>query len=147
MPGEVIEHVHTLAHGNPAGGKKVILGWRDGSPIPDEQQEDGDDLHDENYYMPSDVDSDSNDDGSYACPDPPHPVAGVEDYHNGQQPHNNDDNNSNDSGSNGDHDDSNSDSDDNSYNDDDKAGSEVETQTKLATKLKTRTTTMIMMTA
>jgi hypothetical protein len=120
MPGEVIERVHTLARRNPAGGN-IVFGCRDGTPIPD-IEDDYDDVHDEDY-VPSDIESDSDDDGSYA-PDPPHPVAGMGIYHDGQQPfHGNADGSGDESdgdGGNDNGDDSNDDSgsgDDNSYYD------------------------------
>jgi hypothetical protein len=83
MPREVIERVHALTRRNPAGGA-MVFGCRNGTPLPDEQDDDDDDANDEDY-LPSDVESDSNDDGSYAA-EPPHPVAGVGNYyHDGQQ--------------------------------------------------------------
>ena len=82
MPGEVIERVHLLSRRNPAGGA-ITFGWRDGTEIADES-DDEDDLHDEDYDPALDgYESDSDDDGSYA-PEP-RPAAGVNEYHDGRQ--------------------------------------------------------------
>lgn len=46
-------------------------------------------MHDEDY-MPSNMDSNSDDNGSYTA-EPPHPVPGVDIYHDGPQPFHGDD--------------------------------------------------------
>jgi hypothetical protein len=86
MPGEVIERVQQLARRNPAGGA-LEFGWRNGEPIEDGPDEE-DDGHDDDYNPDSDdeSDGDSDDDNSYDA-DPPHPVAGVDEYDDGQAPY------------------------------------------------------------
>jgi hypothetical protein len=70
MPGEVIDRIHALTHQNPAGGD-VQFGWRDGTPIEDAPNDEGD-AHNEDYNPNED---DNSDNDGY---DPPgHPVAGV----------------------------------------------------------------------
>lgn len=39
MPDEVIDHVHTLAHCNKGANSSLVFGWRDGSEIEDDEDD------------------------------------------------------------------------------------------------------------
>ena len=84
MPNEVIDCIHALARRNRAANG-ITFGWRDGTPILDDEDDDNDmadpDYNPDHYDSEDDDDyySDSKDDGDDdAGANNPQPISGVE---------------------------------------------------------------------